>query len=114
MSIRISSSTPEDEPGSTLLPARDRIDEDLRTHPAVRLASEAVPLMHRTTAGVRFGPVRLIERDSVSPSCSPEIRPVGRFLFSQAAIHRRHLSSSGYPIPALDSVARFERRTWRG
>lgn len=64
MSIRISSSTPDDEPGSTLLPVRDRIDEDLRTHSAVRLASEAVPLMHRTTAGVRFGPVRLIERDS--------------------------------------------------
>lgn len=64
MSIRISSNTPDDEPGSTLLPVRDRIDEDLRTHPAVRLASEAVPVMHRTTAGERFGPVRLIERDS--------------------------------------------------
>ena len=64
MSIRISSSTPDDEPGSALLPVRDRIDEDLRTHPAVRLAGEAVPLMHRTTAGERFGPVRLIERDS--------------------------------------------------
>ncbi|MDJ0417539.1 hypothetical protein [Rhodococcus opacus] len=64
MSIRISSNTPEDEPGNTLFPVRDRIDEDLRTHPAVRLASEAVPLMHRTTAGERFGPVRLIERDS--------------------------------------------------
>lgn len=72
MSIRISSSTPDDEPGSTLLPVCDRIDEDLRTHPdedlrthpAVRLASEAVPLMHRTTAGVRFGPLRLIECDS--------------------------------------------------
>ncbi|MFC0448168.1 hypothetical protein [Rhodococcus jostii] len=64
MSIRISSSTPDDEPGSTLFPVRDRIDEDLRTHPAVRLAGEAVPLMQRTTAGERFGPVRLIERDS--------------------------------------------------
>ena len=64
MSIRISSNTPEDEPGNTLLPVRDRIDEDLRTHPAVRLASEAVPLMHRTASGERFGPVRLIERDS--------------------------------------------------
>ena len=64
MSIRISSNTPEDEPGNTLLPVRDRIDEDLRTHPAVRLASEAVPLMHRTTAGERFGPVRLVERGS--------------------------------------------------
>ncbi|RYF52850.1 MAG: hypothetical protein EOO27_27610, partial [Comamonadaceae bacterium] len=64
MSIRISSNTPEDEPGNTLMPVRDRIDEDLRTHPAVRLASEAVPLMHRTTSGERFGPVRLIERDS--------------------------------------------------
>ena len=63
MSIRISSSTPDDEPGSALLPVRDRIDEDLRTHPAVRLASEEVPLMHRTS-GERFGPVRLIERDS--------------------------------------------------
>ena len=63
MSIRISSNTPEDEPGNTLLPVRDRIDEDLRTHPAVRLASEEVPLMHRTS-GERFGPVRLIERDS--------------------------------------------------
>ncbi|MFE7417920.1 hypothetical protein [Rhodococcus sp. NPDC057529] len=64
MSIRISSNTPDDEPGSALLPVRDRIDEDLRTHPAVRLAVEAVPLMHRTTAGERFGPVRLIQRDS--------------------------------------------------
>ena len=34
MSIRISSNTPDDEPGNTLLPVRDRIDEDLRTHPA--------------------------------------------------------------------------------
>jgi hypothetical protein len=66
MSIRISSNTPEDEPGNTLLPVRDRIDEDLRAHPAVRIASEAVPLMHRTTAGERFGPVRLVERDSDS------------------------------------------------
>ncbi|MGW4334896.1 hypothetical protein ACWEK5_19015 [Rhodococcus koreensis] len=63
MSIRISSNTPEDEPGNTLLPVRDRIDEDLRTHPAVRLASEEVPLTHRTS-GERFGPVRLVERGS--------------------------------------------------
>lgn len=64
MSIRISSKTPEDEPGNTLWPVRDRIDEDLRDHSAVRLAGEAVPAMYRTAAGERFGPVRLIERDS--------------------------------------------------
>ena len=66
MSIRISPKMPEDEPGNTELPVRDRTGEDLRTHPAVRPASEAVPLMHRTTGGERFGPVRLIERDSGS------------------------------------------------
>lgn len=63
MSIRISSKTPDDEPGTTLLPVRDRIDEDLRGHPAVRLAREAVPAMYRTATGERFGPVRLVERD---------------------------------------------------
>lgn len=63
MNIRISSGTPEDEPGNALLPVHDRIDEDLRTHPAVRQASDAIPSMHRAAAGQRFGPVRLVERD---------------------------------------------------
>jgi len=62
MSIRISSKTPENEPGNPVLPVRDRIDDDLRTHPVVMLASEAVPASYRIAAGERFGPVRIIER----------------------------------------------------
>lgn len=61
MNIRISS-TP-DEPRNALSPVRDRIDDDLRSHPAVRLAREAVPSAVRDTEE-RFGPVRLVERDS--------------------------------------------------
>ena len=61
MNIHISDA--QDEPGSNpLLPVRDRIDETLRSHPAVTLASEEVPLMYR--GGDRFGPVRLVERGS--------------------------------------------------
>ncbi|MFH5228786.1 hypothetical protein [Antrihabitans spumae] len=62
MSIRIRSWP--DEPEQALSRVHDRIDEDLRSHPMVTLAAEAVPFSHRAPAGDRFGPVRLVERDA--------------------------------------------------
>lgn len=61
MNIHISS-TPDQPENNPLCPVRDKIDENLRSHPAVRLASEQVPFMHRVSG--RFGPVRLVERGS--------------------------------------------------